>query len=47
VSVTTVTTTVCDIEWTLEGIAGLLLLIFLLLLFAVMAGAGNPRKRRE
>jgi len=46
-SVTTVTTTVCDTEWTLEGIAGLLLLIFLLLLFAVMAEASNPRRRKE
>jgi hypothetical protein len=46
-SVTTVTTTVCDVEWTLEGIAGLLLIIFLLLLFAVLAEANNPKRRRE
>ena len=46
-SITTVTTTVCDVEWTLEGIEGLLLLIFLLLLFMAMAEANKPRKRRE
>jgi len=46
-SITTVVTTVCDTEWTLEGIAGLLLLIFLLLLFAVLAEANNPRRRKE
>jgi hypothetical protein len=46
-SITTVTTTVCDIEWTLEGIAGLLLLIFLLLLFTVMSNTNIPRRKRE
>jgi hypothetical protein len=40
-------TTVCDIEQTLQGIEALLLLIFLLLLFAVLAEASSPRKRRE
>ena len=45
--VTTVTTTVCDIEWTLEGIAGLLLLIFLLLLFAVLTKTNSPKRRKR
>jgi hypothetical protein len=46
-TIVTATTTMSDTEWILEGIAGLLLLIFLLLLFMVMSEAGRPRKRRE
>jgi hypothetical protein len=41
------TTTMSGIEQMLEGIAGLLLLIFLLLLFTIMSGVGKPRKRGE
>jgi len=46
-SITTTITAMSDIEQTLEGIAGLLLLIFLLLLFMIMSEASRPRRRRE
>jgi hypothetical protein len=41
------TATMSGTEQVLEGVAGLLLLIFLLLLFTIMSGAGKPRRRRE